>query len=158
MDNVNSMKEYKTEINIASLIETARNCIEKDLQRAFYLINIVLAYKELDSNFKLQSLGIKSYFAFKSKNDQSLIRIYNKFIKKKKDISSELSLSYIRVLYRTGSIFLENKKLLLSALTLYTAQKYLENSRYLEIKDSEDTINSKMSETIKEISNQVKFI
>ena len=90
MDNIKSattsMKEYKTEINIASLIETARNCIEKDLQRAFYLINIVLAYKELDSNFKLQSLGIKSYFAFKSKNDQSLIRIYNKFIKKKKDI------------------------------------------------------------------------
>ena len=156
MDNATTIKtDNKPEINISSLIENARNCIDKDIQHSTYLINLVLSYSDLDANSELASLGIKSYFAFKSKNDQSLIKIFNKFLKMKKEITSELSLPYIRVLYRVGSVFFENKRFLLSAMAYYTAQKFFENHRYYEIKDSEETINTKMSETIKEISNQV---
>jgi hypothetical protein len=158
MENKLTKAENKPEINISSLIDTARNFIDKDINQSTYLINLVLTYNDLDINSELISLGIKSYFAFKVKNDNSLIKIFNKFVKLKKEIISETSLSYIRVLYRVGSIFFENKKLFLSALAFYSAQKFYEHHKFHEIKDSEETINSKMSETIKEINNQVNNI
>jgi hypothetical protein len=158
MENKLNKAENKPEINISSLIDTARNLIEKDINHSTYLVNLVLTYNDLDINSELISLGIKSYFAFKAKNDNSLIRIFNKFVKLKKEIISETSLSYIRVLYRVGSIFFENKKLFLSAFAFYSAQKFYEHHKFHEIKDSEETINSKMSETIKEINNQVNNI
>lgn len=155
MENKLTKAEIKPEINISSLIDNARIYIDKDIHQSTYLINLVLTYNDLDINSELISLGIKSYFAFKSKNDNSLVRIFNKFLKNKKEIIAETSLSYIRVLYRVGSIFFENKKLFLSALAFYSAQKFYEHNKFHEIKDSEDTINSKMSETIKEINTQV---
>ncbi len=143
-------------LNIDIMIDLSRDLIEKDIKASELLINMLLTL-DLHQCHYFTVLGIKDYIACKNQNQQILLRICRKFLKKKNLISASNVITFIRVLFRAGNVLFENEKIFLSAYCFYHALNVIEMKLTENSHDSLDTINKKIIKLNPELTNQVFF-
>jgi hypothetical protein len=112
---------------------------------------------EIPKEYKYTAYGIKNYIAAKNKDNWTLIRIMKIFLRDISDLTPKICNCFIRVFYRAGMLFLEQKKYFLSATCFLNAVSVIEKNLNDSTKESLDTIHKRLEEIHKEIKVQVKF-
>ena len=158
MENTFNITDSNDEMELQydSFIECSRENLEKDIKSSELFINLLLII-DITPNLKFTALGIKNYIAFKTKDNQTLLRIMKIFLKSKNLLKSDNCNTYVRVFFRAGLILMETKKQYLSAYCFQNALNVIERNLADNSKDCYDTIEKKMKDISKEILFEVKL-
>lgn len=159
----NSLKQFtnsKTNINYKkyNFIDQAKKLINKsELVESEFYISLSLLSSNLDINDKITILSLKSFIYFKTNDEMlsnSVLRKIMDLFEMRDKINRENHIVFIRIFYRAGMIFYENRKYFLALQCFFHAKNLLGDERD---KDSEtkDLIKNKYFDSIKEIERIV---
>jgi ubiquitin C-terminal hydrolase len=131
--------ETTSDPNIQEMLDLARKFVEDDSIIAEYYTNLALLSPKIQEKLKFQANGIKSYINYKKNNSIDIVlRSAGKILKKIKmssnDNDSDLSILFIRSLYRAGDMILKysSSDPYLSAFYFHTAKIYIETNEQIK--------------------------
>ncbi len=157
------ISQFNDEVNYTDLIDSGRQEANKDnFQLAMHYINLALLAPNLDKNFKIQALAIKSFIHYKKKNKNmplSLSYKIFKFLNNEKIELMETTILFcsVRMLYRGGSIMVENNFPYIGAYCFYFAKKLFDYRALRGETDSLETLEKAIKNVLNTISKDVSF-
>ena len=159
-NNIKQFNKSQNPYKNFDFIEHAKKSINKSelVDGEFYIILSQLTSNfNLELNDKIAVLSLKSFIYFKSNNEylsNNVLRKTMKLFEFKEKVSKENHIAFVRIFYRSGMIFFENRKFFLALQCFYYAKNILsdDNGKDNEIRD---LIRNKYNEAIKEISRIV---
>jgi hypothetical protein len=108
-------------------------------------------------NDKLTVLSLKSFLYLKDNNEMLNNSVHKKVMKlfdKRDKINKEIGISFVRIFYRCGCIFLSYRKFFLALQSFYHAKKLINEEKDKD-HESKELIESKYLESVKEIQKYV---
>lgn len=151
------------EVNYTELIDIGRKQVNgDDIKLGIYYINLALLSPNLDPQSKIQALAIKSFAHFKMKEGSVVYSVVNKVLKymarEKVELFEQAVLfCIVRMLYRGGSLMLENKQIYLAAFCLYYAKKLFEFKALRAEKESYETLENTIKPLLSDITTEVRI-
>ena len=154
-------RKTKINYNQVNYIDLAKKYLNiSDLKESEFYLNLSLMNSKLDINDKIYILSLKSFIYYKSNNELlsniSLKKIMKIYKTNKTNIENKSI--FVRIFYRSGSIFYENRKYFLSLHCFYLAKNLLEEGDRDILKNEEtlDIVMEKFNKSICEIEKIVK--
>jgi len=153
-DRIKSNKDTR----IHDYIDEAKKSINKsELIEGEFYISLSLLCPRMEINDKLTVLSLKSFLYFKDNNEtlyNSVQRKVMKLFDERDKINKENGISFIRIFYRSGCIFLTGRKYFLALQSFYNAKKLIYEEKEKD-QETKELIESRYLESVKEIQKLV---
>lgn len=151
-------QQYNEEVNYIELIDIGRKEVNgDDVKLGLHYLNIALLSPNLDIQSKIQAQAIKSYAYFKLKDLNTILHITFKLLHEEnfKLLETNSLFCLVRILYRCGSILIENKFYLVAAYCFNNAKKLFEYKNLRLERDSYETLETAIKSVLNTISQEV---
>ncbi len=164
MESNDNKSNADDEVNYTELIDQGRKQVNsEDIKTGLHLINLALLSPNLDIISKVQTLAIKSFAHYKLK-DRNItlglaVKMFKFLNKQKLDLlDSAVLFCAVRMLYRGGSIMIENNFPYVGAYCYYFAKKLFECKGLRAERDSYETLEKAIKEVLKTLTDEVIII